>query len=247
MPGCCGGSGIRLDNRPVCSACCDCVGCSVRFPSRTDRKGSHTDQQSSCIDRQCSSESCSCILPQCVCSIDMAVPHLSGRIQSEVNSGHHTNNLMRVRVVTCNIHEGIGGLDRRYQPWRIVEILTLCRLPIIFHWLSICRCKSMLRAHTDAAWRQLHSRCRSGTVDPFPPVAVGMQEENASPHVVENIGSSANCGQATGLRPADLHHTSTVCFADEHLIVNHKLRRRVWRRCGPSLIFRTMDQPDYGA
>ncbi len=34
-----------------------------------------------------------------------------------------SNTVLRFRVVTYNIHKGIGGLDRRYRPERIVETL----------------------------------------------------------------------------------------------------------------------------
>ena len=35
------------------------------------------------------------------------------------------------RLVTYNIHKGIGGVDRRYRPLRIVEALARCRPDII--------------------------------------------------------------------------------------------------------------------
>ena len=38
---------------------------------------------------------------------------------------------MKFRVVTYNIHKGIGGLDRRYRPERIVETLTHCSPDIV--------------------------------------------------------------------------------------------------------------------
>lgn len=38
---------------------------------------------------------------------------------------------MRFRLMTYNIHKGIGGLDRRYRPERIIETLTLCKPDIV--------------------------------------------------------------------------------------------------------------------
>ena len=38
---------------------------------------------------------------------------------------------MRFRLMTYNIHKGIGGVDRRYQPERIIETLTLCEPDIV--------------------------------------------------------------------------------------------------------------------
>ncbi len=37
-----------------------------------------------------------------------------------------------VRLVTYNIHKGIGGVDRKYRPERIVEVLAPCRADFIF-------------------------------------------------------------------------------------------------------------------
>lgn len=34
---------------------------------------------------------------------------------------------MRIRIATYNIHKGIGGVDRRYRPERIAEVLALHR------------------------------------------------------------------------------------------------------------------------
>ena len=38
---------------------------------------------------------------------------------------------MRFHLVTYNIHKGIGGIDRRYRPERIVETLRHCRPDIV--------------------------------------------------------------------------------------------------------------------
>jgi endonuclease/exonuclease/phosphatase family metal-dependent hydrolase len=38
---------------------------------------------------------------------------------------------MRFHLVTYNIHKGIGGVDRRYRPERIVETLRHCRPDIV--------------------------------------------------------------------------------------------------------------------
>ena len=39
---------------------------------------------------------------------------------------------MRLRVMTWNIHKGIGGIDRRYRPERIVEVVGHYRPDIVF-------------------------------------------------------------------------------------------------------------------
>ena len=36
-----------------------------------------------------------------------------------------------LRLVTYNIHKGIGGLDRRYRPERIIEVLEHCEADVI--------------------------------------------------------------------------------------------------------------------
>jgi len=36
-----------------------------------------------------------------------------------------------VRILTWNVHKGIGGLDRRYQPWRITEVIRFDNPDII--------------------------------------------------------------------------------------------------------------------
>ena len=38
---------------------------------------------------------------------------------------------MRLRVLTWNIHKGIGGVDRRYRPERIIEVVTHYRPDIV--------------------------------------------------------------------------------------------------------------------
>lgn len=38
---------------------------------------------------------------------------------------------MRFRLVTYNVHKGIGGVDRRYRPQRIVEVLDHCDADIV--------------------------------------------------------------------------------------------------------------------
>jgi endonuclease/exonuclease/phosphatase family metal-dependent hydrolase len=38
---------------------------------------------------------------------------------------------MQLRLVTYNIHKGIGGVDRRYQPGRIIEALGHCQGDIV--------------------------------------------------------------------------------------------------------------------
>lgn len=38
---------------------------------------------------------------------------------------------MHFRLVTYNIHKGIGGVDRRYRPERVIEVLAHCRADII--------------------------------------------------------------------------------------------------------------------
>jgi len=39
---------------------------------------------------------------------------------------------MRLRVMTWNIHKGIGGIDRRYRPERIVEVIAHYRPDTVF-------------------------------------------------------------------------------------------------------------------
>jgi endonuclease/exonuclease/phosphatase family metal-dependent hydrolase len=39
---------------------------------------------------------------------------------------------MRLRVMTWNIHKGIGGVDRRYRPERIVDVITHYRPDVVF-------------------------------------------------------------------------------------------------------------------
>ena len=39
---------------------------------------------------------------------------------------------MQFRVMTYNIHKGIGGVDRRYRPERIIETIAHCRPDIVF-------------------------------------------------------------------------------------------------------------------
>ncbi|MFT4564013.1 MAG: endonuclease/exonuclease/phosphatase family metal-dependent hydrolase [Gammaproteobacteria bacterium] len=39
---------------------------------------------------------------------------------------------MRLRLVTYNIHKGIGGIDRRYRPERIIELLARYDADLIF-------------------------------------------------------------------------------------------------------------------
>ena len=39
---------------------------------------------------------------------------------------------MRFRIVTYNIHKGIGGIDRRYRPERIAETLAHYEPDIVF-------------------------------------------------------------------------------------------------------------------
>jgi endonuclease/exonuclease/phosphatase family metal-dependent hydrolase len=38
---------------------------------------------------------------------------------------------MRVRLLTYNIHKGIGGVDRRYRPERIIEAVAQCDPDIV--------------------------------------------------------------------------------------------------------------------
>lgn len=38
---------------------------------------------------------------------------------------------MHIRIITYNIHKGIGGLDRRYRPQRIVEVLQRYEADIV--------------------------------------------------------------------------------------------------------------------
>ena len=40
--------------------------------------------------------------------------------------------MIRFRLLTYNIHKGIGGVDRRYRPERIVEAISHCRPDIAF-------------------------------------------------------------------------------------------------------------------
>lgn len=42
------------------------------------------------------------------------------------------SNLVQFRIVTYNIHKGIGGIDRRYRPERIVETIEHYRPDILF-------------------------------------------------------------------------------------------------------------------
>ena len=39
---------------------------------------------------------------------------------------------MRLRLVTYNIHKGIGGVDRRYRPERIIETVRHCEPDLVF-------------------------------------------------------------------------------------------------------------------
>jgi endonuclease/exonuclease/phosphatase family metal-dependent hydrolase len=39
---------------------------------------------------------------------------------------------MRLRVMTWNIHKGIGGVDRRYRPGRIVDVVAHYRPDVVF-------------------------------------------------------------------------------------------------------------------
>ena len=39
--------------------------------------------------------------------------------------------LMRFRLMTYNIHKGIGGVDRRYRPERIIEVVEHCQPDIL--------------------------------------------------------------------------------------------------------------------
>ena len=38
---------------------------------------------------------------------------------------------MRFRLMTYNIHKGIGGVDRRYRPERIIEAGAHCEADIV--------------------------------------------------------------------------------------------------------------------
>jgi endonuclease/exonuclease/phosphatase family metal-dependent hydrolase len=38
---------------------------------------------------------------------------------------------MRIRVMTYNIHKGIGGVDRRYRPQRVVDAIVNCNPDIV--------------------------------------------------------------------------------------------------------------------
>ena len=39
---------------------------------------------------------------------------------------------MQIRLMTYNIHKGIGGVDRRYEPERIVEAIGHCKPDVVF-------------------------------------------------------------------------------------------------------------------
>jgi endonuclease/exonuclease/phosphatase family metal-dependent hydrolase len=39
---------------------------------------------------------------------------------------------MQFRLVTYNIHKGIGGVDRRYEPWRVIEAIQHCEPDVVF-------------------------------------------------------------------------------------------------------------------
>ena len=39
---------------------------------------------------------------------------------------------MHFRVMTYNIHKGIGGVDRRYRPERVIEAIAHCKPDIVF-------------------------------------------------------------------------------------------------------------------
>lgn len=39
---------------------------------------------------------------------------------------------MHFRLMTYNIHKGIGGVDRRYRPERVIETIAHCRPDIVF-------------------------------------------------------------------------------------------------------------------
>ncbi len=42
-----------------------------------------------------------------------------------------TKGALPLRVVTWNIHKGIGGVDRRYRPERVVEVLAECDADLV--------------------------------------------------------------------------------------------------------------------
>jgi endonuclease/exonuclease/phosphatase family metal-dependent hydrolase len=37
----------------------------------------------------------------------------------------------RLRLVTYNIHKGIGGVDRRYRPERVIETVRHCEPDVV--------------------------------------------------------------------------------------------------------------------
>lgn len=43
-----------------------------------------------------------------------------------------THRLLTFRLVTYNIHKGIGGVDRRYRPERIIETIAHCDPDVVF-------------------------------------------------------------------------------------------------------------------
>lgn len=38
---------------------------------------------------------------------------------------------MRFRVLTCNIHKGIGGVDRRYRLQRVISVIAAYRADVV--------------------------------------------------------------------------------------------------------------------
>ena len=44
---------------------------------------------------------------------------------------------MQFRIITYNIHKGIGGVDRRYRPERIITTLHRYNADIIFRCRSV--------------------------------------------------------------------------------------------------------------
>ena len=71
--------------------------------------------------------------------------------------------MIAFRIVTYNIHKGIGGLDRRYRPERIIETLTRYQPDIVLMQEVDCmvprsNCDNQVELFADVEARQVHVR-----------------------------------------------------------------------------------------
>ena len=59
-------------------------------------------------------------------------PHAGARSTSRGRAGTRPTRGLSLRLVSYNIHKGIGGIDRLYRPARIIEVLQQCGGDIVF-------------------------------------------------------------------------------------------------------------------